>query len=277
MARRRHTLLTAVLAIVFLHGPYAARVARAQRSDRLAPRDVLNVTVVNERELSGKFTIEADGTFMFPLIGRVNAAGLGVHDVEDRLKQMLMGGFVRNPQLSIAVEPYQIDQSISVLGEVRVAGSYPLGGGLTLTELLARAGSTTERAGAVALITRPASGGSGPPASASPPSEVIRVNLRALESGAAENVRLKPGDTVFIPTADKIYVLGAVTAPGAYKFDEHMTVLQALALAGGLTERGSSKRIRVIRQTDAGRQEADIKLHDFLKPSDTVVVRERLF
>ena len=85
----------------------------------------------------GKYTVEADGTFTFPLIGRVKAGGLTLRSVEEALRKELSNGFFKNPQVSVAVEQYR-SQRVFVVGEVRMPGTYPLTGDTTLIEALAR-------------------------------------------------------------------------------------------------------------------------------------------
>jgi polysaccharide export outer membrane protein len=156
--------------------------------------------------------------------------------------------------------------TVYIMGEVRQAGGYPLTLNMTLVELLARAGSTTDRAATVAVITR------------SPGREVIHVNLDSLQHGAsAENIALRDGDTIFVPRVANIYVVGAVKNAGSYAIGDQMTVLQALALAGGLNERGSARRIRVVRQNDPAKKQQKVKLNHTLQPGDTIVVGEGLF
>jgi polysaccharide export outer membrane protein len=107
---------------------------------------------------------------------------------------------------------------------------------------------------------------------------VIRVNLKSLQiGGSAENVLLRDGDTVFVPRTESIYVLGAVKNPGTYPIQDQVTVLQALALSGGLTERGSFRHIRVIRQGDPTKKQVKVKPQELLQPGDTLVVGEGLF
>jgi polysaccharide export outer membrane protein len=254
--------------------------ARAEQSDIVGPRDVLNVTVRNQPTLSGTFTIGPDGSLTFPLLGRVEVGGLVPGDVEKKLATLLADGYLKNPQLSLAVDRARI-ATVSVMGEVRQAGSYPLTSDMTVIEVLARAGSTTERAGTQAIIRRPrkvlAGRGAAVPDHASPP-EVIRVNLTSLQiGGAAENVLLRDGDTVFVPRAESIYVVGAVKNPGTYAIQDQITVLQALALSGGLTERGSSRRLRVVRQADRGNKQVKVKPEGLLQPGDTLIVGEGIF
>jgi polysaccharide export outer membrane protein len=109
-------------------------------------------------------------------------------------------------------------------------------------------------------------------------SEVFRVSLLELQSGNPEkNVALKTGDTVYFPKASQVYVMGSVARPGPYRYQEGMTVLQALTLAGGVTDRGSQGRTKVVRMVDGKKVEKKIKATDVVQPEDTLVVPERFF
>ena len=111
-----------------------------------------------------------------------------------------------------------------------------------------------------------------------PDAEVFRVSLQELQSGNADrNILLQPGDTVYVPKAAQIYVTGAVARPGPYRFQEGTTLMQALIGAGGVTERGSAKRAKVLRLVDGKRVEVKLKPEDYLQPEDTIVVPERFF
>jgi polysaccharide biosynthesis/export protein len=246
----------------------------------VGPQDVVAITVWEQPELSGKFTIEADGSFTFPLIGRVQAGGLTLRAVETLLKERLADGFFRNPQVSVAVEEYQ-SQRVFIVGEVRNPGPYPLTGEMTLIEALARAGSATPQASGEALIVRPRPGTrlEGPvlPNQAEA-SEVVRVDIKELQSGAlARNVSLRDNDTVFLPRAELVYVFGQVRTPGAYPLQKGTTVLQALSLAGGVADRGATGRIKIVRPDGAKKVEIKAKLTDVVEPGDTIMVPERFF
>ena len=88
---------------------------------------------------------------------------------------------------------------------------------------------------------------------------------------------LRPGDTIFVPKAETIFVFGQVAKPGEYPIRKGTTLLQALSLAGGVTDRGSTRRISVVRVVDGRELEKGMKLHDLVQPGDTIVVKERLF
>jgi polysaccharide export outer membrane protein len=261
----------------------------AQPDYVVGPQDVLTITLWEQPDLSGKFTVEADGTFTFPLVGRLKGGGLTLRQVESELEDRLSQGYFTNPQLSVAIEEYR-SQRIFVVGEVRTPGPYPLSREMTLIEALARAGSTTESAASHVVIVRPAAGRavagalvpgqadySDADKSAKQP-EIHRIDLNNLQSGAlAGTVMLRDGDTVFVPKADTIFVFGQVRNPGVYPLAADTTVLQALSLAGGLTDRGSTRRIKVVRLINGKKQEVDVKLTDLVKPGDTIVISERFF
>jgi polysaccharide export outer membrane protein len=168
------------------------------------------------------------------------------------------------------------------MGEVQRPGSLQFTGAMTLIEALARAGSTTERAGTEAVIVRSRAPGSEasaiPPAADATNAETIRVDLRSLQTGTlSQNIALRPGDTVFVPRAETVFVLGQVQKAGEYVLRRGMTVRQVLALAGGMTERGSTRRIQIIRSVDDKEVTIDVNLQTKVQPGDTIVVRDRLF
>jgi polysaccharide export outer membrane protein len=267
---------TGLLAFILFCGDAAAQTPNYS----VGPQDVLTVAVFDQPNLSGKFTVEADGTFTIPLVGRVKVGGLSLREVETTLRRELEQGYLKNPQISVAVDQYR-SQRIFVVGEVKTAGTYPLSGEMTLIEALARAGSTTDRAGGEAVIVHAAAGAAatGPrlPGEADP-SQAVHVNLKDLQTGGnTQNVVLRDGDTVFVSRAESVYVFGFVRNPGAYPLQGDTTVLQALSLAGGITDRGTTDRVKVVRVVNGKKQEVKVKLDDRVLPGDTVVVPERFF
>jgi polysaccharide export outer membrane protein len=275
-AEHSRRVLATLLPLFLLHFAVHAQV----NNYIVGPQDVLAITLFDQQDLSGKYTVEADGTFTFPLIGRVKAGGMSLRDVEQALRTQLSDGFFKNPQVSVSVEQYR-SQRIFVVGEVRTPGPYPLVGDMTLIEALARAGSTTEHAAGEALIVRSSDGSrsSGPllPDQKNG-ADVIRVDVKALQSGRlSENATLRDGDTIFVPRAELVYVFGHVHNPGAYTLQSGVTVLQALSLAGGVTDRGAMSRIRIARLLEGKRTELRVKLDDIVQPGDTIIVPERYF
>ncbi|PYQ99800.1 MAG: hypothetical protein DMF96_05650 [Acidobacteria bacterium] len=246
----------------------------------VGPQDVLTIISYDQADLSGKFAIEADGTFTYPMIGRVKAGGLTLRALEGAIKKQLKDdGYFRNPQITVAVDTYK-SQRVFIVGEVRAPGTYPLSGNTNLVEALARAGSTLPSASGEAVIVHAGENAEGPTMPAqTDDKDIVRVNLRELENGAfSQNARLLDGDTIFVPRAQSVYVFGQVKNPGAYSLQQQSTtVLQALSLAGGVTDRGTTGRIKIIRIVKGDKKELKAKLTDLVEPGDTIVVSERFF
>lgn len=255
----------------------------------VGPQDVLTITSYDQPELTGQFTVETDGTFTYPMIGRLYVSGMTLRAVETELKQELVDqGFFMDPQVTVTIEQYR-SQKVYIVGEVRTPGAYSLSGDMRLVEVLALAGSTLPTASGEAvvvhasndtLVVEPARGPAWSMDSGSEgPDELVRVDLRELENGnLSQNVPLRSGDTIFVLRAESVYVFGQVRNPGAYSIrQKQTTVLQALSLAGGVTDRGSMGRFKIVRTVGGEKQEIKVELTDFILPLDTIVVPERFF
>ncbi len=245
--------------------------------------DVLSIMVVDEPQLTGKYIVRTDGTFTFPLLGRLKAGGLSLQAVEDEVRDRLAERYLKNPQVAVSVDQYR-SQQIFVMGEVRQPSTLQFTGSMSVIEALARAGSTTERAGVEAVIVRSQSGASPLDTASierlqnSKDSEVIRISLEKLRAGMlAENVTLRSGDVIFVPRAESVFVSGQVRSPGEYVMREGMTVRQLLTLAGWVTDRGSTGRIQIIRLVNGSETKVGATLQDLVRAGDTIVVRERFF
>lgn len=268
------SLAFALITIVALAGQ-----ALAQNDYVIGAQDVLSITVFGETELSGRYTVEQDGTFTYPQLGRIKAGGQTLRALEAELKKQLADGYLKNPQVAVAVETYR-SQRFLIMGEVRNPGEYQLNGEMTLLAALVRAGSTTGTAGREAMIVRAPKKGS----PAGTPGQTLTIDLDRLQAGdVSQNVVLMDGDTVNIPKAQSVFVAGQVRNPGAYSIERGATVLQVLSLAGGITDRGSDGRIKIQRlgkdkKTNQDKQvEVKAKLSDKVQPGDTIVVGERFF
>jgi polysaccharide export outer membrane protein len=243
-------------------------------------QDVLSITVIDRPELSAKYTVEVDGALQFPLLGRVPAAGKTLRQIETDLKRTLADGFFKNPQVAVSLDQFK-GRRVFVFGGVTLPGTYPLAEGMTLIEALVKAGYGN---GSEAVIVR-SKDATGPilPDRAGA-ADVIRVNLREFEKEVEQgqmsrNILLQDGDTIFVPRVDRnrIFVTGQVKAPGAYSVPEGTTVLQAISLAGGLTEGASTGRMRITRIVNGEKKSLKIKLEDLVQPGDTIFVPERYF
>lgn len=282
-----------------------ASIGAAQVPDpsALRPADVVDVVVLGQPSLSADFVVDKDGVINYPLIGRVEAAGLSPADLARKLQTLLGAGFLKKPEVSVRVKEYR-SRPVLVLGEVVRPGIYSLKGDRSVLTTLSEAGGLTANAGHEFLVARPPEGSESaaidqfssmpivpglsdavrlPDADELPPgaikgSDVFRASFRELMKGNAEqNVVLEGGDIVFVPRAAQIFVTGQAARPAAFKYVDGMTVQDALQLAGGISERGSMKRLKIVRFEAGKRKEVKAELADLLKPGDTLNVGERFF
>ena len=236
----------------------------------IGPADTLSITVVGEPDLTNKYRVDTDGTITLPYVGRQAAAGMTVIDLQSKITALLKDGYLQNPQVLIDVDVYKA-RSVLVVGEVRSPGKVQLTGlTMSLLEALALAGSPTSAAANEVIVVHT-------PKPAEPSKEIV-VNRRDLELGRAGlDVTLQDGDLINVPTAKRFWVSGQVKNPGNYVLDPGTTVAQALILAGGLTERGSDRRLTFIRTVNGKSIEVSAKMDDKVQPNDEIKVGSRLF
>ena len=271
-------LLTATALVIGVIAATGATTTAQIASYEIGAQDVLTISVFDEPSLSGKYAVELDGSLSFPLVGRIKAAGLSLRDFESDLRKRLAAGYFRNPQVSVAIEQYR-SQRIFVVGAVKDPGTYGLTGEMTLIEILAKAGSTTDAAGDDVMIVRGHGRTTATLPEAGDADDVVRVNLKDLQSGSAgvRNMTLSDGDTVYVPRAQVVYVFGQVKNPGSYAIQSDTTVLQVLSLAGGVLPTGAMNRMQVIRVVSGAKKEFKVKPTEGVNPGDTIVVPERFF
>jgi polysaccharide export outer membrane protein len=222
----------------------------------IGPGDELEVTVYGAPDLSGHARVSADGNISMPLIGDVRIAGLSSSEAAGAIEaQLRQGKVVNDPQVSIYVKEY-ISSGISVAGEVTKPGFYSAIGPHRLFDVLQAAGGPTDRAANKVVISH---------------RDQKDVTTLSISKNPAEmtasNVELQPGDTVVVPKAGIVYVLGEVTRPGGYVLNSTggITVLQVVAVAGGPTHVASAGKTRLLRRTENGFQEQPIDLKKLLR------------
>lgn len=249
----------------------ASPTAVAAAQYRLALGDNIRITVFQSPDLSLETRITEAGVISYPLLGSVNLAGLTVAEAEQRIANGLRtGNFVKQPQVSISVVQARGNQ-VSVLGQVGRPGRYPLETGeVRMTDLLATAGGVS--AGGSDLIVVVGTRSGQPYRSEIDLPSVFAANRRG------SDVLLLNGDVIWVERAPTIYMYGEVQRPGALRLERNMTVMQALATAGGLTQRGTARGLRVSRKDANGVvREMEPTMVDTLRPDDVVFVRESVF
>ena len=243
----------------------------------LGPGDVLRVSVYDNPDLSQEVTIEADGAFSYPLIGRVQAAGLPVRQLEGLLAQRFAEGYLVSPQVGVTVTQHK-SQLVYVIGAVKTPGSYPLQRQTTLLEVLSAAGGPTPEAGSEVVLTHAADKQALPSSTtrvsaAANGQPAMRVSLEQLMAGGVpQRISLQDGDVVYVPLAAFVYVTGEIQRPGRYRLEIDTTIQKAVTLAGGFTKFAATKSMTVQRMINGKRQNFQAGLNDLLQAEDVVVV-----
>ena len=237
---------------------------------KLGPGDLMEVNVYNVPELTTKARVSNSGDIYLPLIDYVHVDGLTQEEAQALIEKRLAdGGFVRSPHVTIFVDD-AASQGVTVIGEVGKPGIYPDPSDHKLYEVVSEAGGFTAAASRkIAVIRRNQS-------------EAIHIELpRNLADDLSGNIDIQPGDTITVPRAPIIYVVGDVGRPSGLLVDNGtLTVLQALALAGGTNRTAKMGGARIIRKTPAGMTETNLQLKKMLEakvPDVTLQADDILF
>jgi polysaccharide export outer membrane protein len=238
---------------------------------RLEAGDLVEVGVYNVPELTTKARVSSKGEIYLPLIDYVHVADLTAEEAEGVIQKRLAdGGFVKNPHVTLFVDQYA-SQGASVLGEVAKPGVYPVPGQQRLFDVISAAGGFTEKAGRSIQVTH-----------RDQPDQPITVPLsRNVTDNPESNIPILPGDTIIVRKADLVYVVGDVGRPSGFLMDSgHLTVLQAIALAGGTGRTADLGAARIIRKGPAGITETSVELKKILRakaPDMTMQADDILF
>jgi polysaccharide biosynthesis/export protein len=239
---------------------------------RLAPGDMIKVQVYQNPDLSLETRVSENGAVNYPLVGAVKVGGLSIGEAETRIAQALKtANILKQPQVNIVVQQVR-GNVVSVLGQVQKPGRFPLETtNVRVSDMLAAAGGATATGDDVAVLTGTRDG--------KPYRRTI--DIPALFAGTQRpdnDVLLQPGDTIFVDKAPLFYVYGEAQKTGPHRVDRGMTVMQALAQAGGPTPRGSASRLRLNRTGPDGKiVTTEPRMTDPIQPGDVLFVRESLF
>lgn len=252
-------------------GNTEAPTATDARLNQLGPGDGLSFRVYGQPDMDSTVVVAEDGTIPVPLAGPVKVSGLSPAEAAKQVEKALRnGGFLRKPIVTLTVTDAR-SQRVSVLGEVGTPGRYSIDSRTTIFDLLAEAGGIKETGSDTIYVLRTAPDGS---------TERFAVETKRLVSdpGSKSVVLLRAGDSVYVPRAEQFFVYGEVNAPNNYRFEPGMTVLEAIARAGGLTPRGSDRRVEIRRQNAQGTYSTRTgRLADRVLANDVIRVKERIF
>lgn len=236
--------------------------------------DTVRISVYGNPDLKSETKVSSTGSIDFPLLGEVSIAGKSVEEVEKSLSSRLTGdGFLRKAKVSVVILQ-SVNNQISVLGNVGKPGKYLIEPGSEyLIEVLASAGGKVGTGSDVVTIIQ---------MSGDTPKRVsVNIDKLLMESNVQQitkaNIKLKGGDIVYVSEAPVFYIDGSINRAGAYPIKNDMTLAQAIALAGGISLRGTSRGIEVTRFDGNGTQLLSGEMNMLMQPNDVVYIKESLF
>jgi polysaccharide export outer membrane protein len=268
----------------------AAPVAIEAQEYVISADDLLEVYIIDVPDLSRTYRVSQSGQLAFPLLPKpLNAAGLTLDEFGLLLtSQLKSSGTLTDPHLNVSVKESR-NHSVSITGAVKNPQIYPLLGRTKLLSVLSQAGGIADDAGNVVKITRggavsktlqAASATPADPSGETPQTITINVNDLLNSGNSSLNVDVYPGDWVTVPKAGVVYVVGAVNRSGGFVMNttrEHMTVLQAVALAEDLKPTAQREHSMIIRRDlskTGDRQEITVNLKKILTGQTADVVME---
>ena len=238
---------------------------------QLGPGDSVSIQVYGQPDMTTTVYVSDDGSIPVPLAGPVQVGGLSPAQASGQIERALRDGkFLVDPHVTLTVTQSR-SQRVSVLGQVGTPGRYPVESNTSIFDLLAQAGGVTANGSDVVYLLRQDKDG-----------KEIRypIDLKGLanSNGAIPTQTLRGGDSVFVPKAEQFSIYGEVTTPGRYRVEPGMTVIEAIAKAGGITQRGSQRRVEIKRkQSNGSYNNVKARFGDLVQPDDVIHVKESIF
>jgi polysaccharide export outer membrane protein len=234
-------------------------IPQSSPTTQVSDGDLLDIVIFDTPELSGRFRVNLKGDILLPLAGALHVAGLTISEITDAVSQRYKDAkLLVAPEVTVFVAEFN-RRTITITGEVRAPGVYSIAAPRTLTDTLAMAGGLNDSASRTVSIVHSAN-----------PKEIIHVTLNvgaqtpeSIEEGRME---ILPGDSIFVARSGVIYVVGELARPGGYQVEHNnrLTLLEAVALAGGLTRTAKASQSRLIRRSATGREELTVNLQKVL-------------
>lgn len=262
----------AAVALLLLCG--AAAVSAQEQEYRIGEGDLLKITVYDNPDLDTVTRVSGEGRITFPLVGDIDVNGMTTAQAQREIGERLKEGYIKKPEVSVFIQEYK-SKKVTTLGEFIKPGLIELRGNATLMEVISNAGGVTANAGDTLVIKRKIL----KPGLAPSVDETVTVPLTEFLEGrvSGEQVMVADGDSIYVPRAAFVFVSGAVRTPGIYKITQGLTVLKAITLAGGFTQRAAKGKVTVIRKTEVGERSYPARLEDLVQSDDVVVVPESIF
>jgi polysaccharide export outer membrane protein len=226
---------------------------------QISEGDLLDIVIFDTPELSGRFRVNLKGDILLPLAGTLHVEGLTLAEITEAVAQRYKDAKILiEPQVTVFVAEFT-RRSITISGEVRSPGVYPIVAPRTLADTMAMAGGLNDSASRTVSVVH-----------AADPNNIIHVTLnvgaQTPESIQEGRMEILPGDHIYVARSGVIYLVGELQRPGGYQVEHNnrLTLLEAVALAGGLTRIAKGSESRLIRRSPTGREEMTVNLQKVL-------------
>lgn len=247
---RRLMLVFALVAMMLTVRPLAAQ--NQKESLLIGPGDLIQVDVLDTPEMEQQVRVTDDGSAPLAYVGNVQVGGKTPAAAAEAIRLLLVSkNVMKHPQVTVRVQEYST-QDVSVLGQVRTPGAYPLTTPQPVLRVLSLAGGVTDLADRQVTVKRHGS-----------PEQLTYMLSNDPQKMLTDMVMVNPGDIVMVPKAPIIYIMGDVGRPGGYAMssnESHLTLLQAIARAGSANKTSKPSKVRLIRNTGDGEKEIPVRL-----------------
>jgi len=238
----------------------------------IGSQDVLKITVFDNPDLTTEARVSGEGKITFPLLGEIVVKNLTARQIEKSIGEKLATkGIVKDPQVTAFVQQY--NRKVTIIGEVMKPGQYEIPGRATVLDMISLALGMNQNAGYRVTVFRKE-----PDADGRETTKKISIDMDGLLNGGnlAQNIELQDQDVVYVPKAI-FYVYGEVNKPGSYRLEKGVTVKRAIAMAGGLTAKGSQRRIEITRKDGDKESSASAHVDDLVRIDDVIKIKESIF
>ncbi|RNC73200.1 MAG: hypothetical protein ED859_00385 [Desulfuromonadales bacterium] len=239
----------------------------------IGSQDVLKISVFEYPDLTTEVRVSGDGKITFPLLGEMEAKNLTTRQLEKNIAgELASRKIVKDPQVNVFVAQYR-GRRVTIIGEVVKPGQYEIPGPTTLLDVISLALGMNQNAGYELTVFRKE-----PAADGKETTKKIVVDVdRLLKTGdISQDIELRNGDVIHVPKS-VFYIYGEVNRPGAYRLEKGITVKRAIALAGGLTAKGSLSRIETTHRDGDRDVTEDAGIDDLVGVDEVVRIKESIF
>jgi polysaccharide export outer membrane protein len=233
--------------------------------------DVLDIKVYENDDLATTVRVSSNSTIRVPLIGEISIKDLTVSQISSKIEGLYADGYLVNPQVDVFIKEHRSKKAV-ILGQIKNPGQYELRGKVTILEFISTAGGLTTDAGGTATIKRTTGSGEN--------KDQIVLDLEKLikKGDVSLNLTVQDNDSIYISKAKTYYVSGEVVKPNQYVYEQELTVIKAITMAGGFSKIAAKDKVQIIRLIKGDKKVLEkVNMDEPVLPDDVIVVPESFF